>query len=36
MQAIQRWQFNPAVRDAQKVTAWTTVRVTFQLKNGAP
>jgi protein TonB len=34
MQAIHRWIFNPAVRDSQKVTAWTTVRVTFQLQNG--
>ncbi len=33
LQAIQRWVFNPAVRGSQKVTAWTTVRVTFKLEN---
>ncbi len=36
MQAIHRWLFNAAVRDSQKVTAWTTVRVTFRLQNGSP
>jgi len=25
--------FNPAVRDSQKVAAWTSVRVKFQLQN---
>ena len=33
MQAIHRWVFNPAVRDSQKVTAWTTVRVAFRLED---
>ncbi len=36
VQGVQRWLFNPAVRDAQKVTAWTTVRVTFKLENARP
>ena len=35
MQAIHRWMFNPAMRGSQKVTAWTSVRVTFRLENGA-
>ncbi len=34
MQAIHRWLFNPALRGSQKVTAWTSVRVTFRLENG--
>jgi TonB family protein len=33
MEAIRRWMFDPAVRDSQKVTAWTSVRVKFQLQN---
>jgi periplasmic protein TonB len=32
MEAIRRWMFNPAVRDSQKVAAWTSVRVKFQLQ----
>ena len=31
IEAIRHWTFNPAVRGAQKVTAWTSVKVTFQL-----
>ena len=33
LQAIHRWMFNPAVRGSQKVSAWTSVRVTFRLEN---
>lgn len=33
MDAIRRWTFNPAVRDSQKVEAWTRVRVKFQLQS---
>ena len=33
MEAIRHWVFNPAVRDSQKVAAWTSVRVKFQLQN---
>jgi periplasmic protein TonB len=33
IEAIRRWMFNPAVRDSQKVAAWTTVRVKFQLQS---
>ncbi len=33
VQALHHWMFNPAVRDSQKVTAWTTVRVTWRLEN---
>jgi protein TonB len=29
--AIRKWTFEPAMRGAQAVPAWTTVRVTFQL-----
>jgi periplasmic protein TonB len=29
--AIRKWTFAPAMRGAQAVPAWTTVRVTFQL-----
>lgn len=32
MEAIRRWMFNPAVRGSQKVAAWTSVRVKFQLQ----
>ena len=32
MEAIRRWSFNPAMRDSQKVEAWTSVRVKFQLQ----
>ena len=32
MDAIRRWMFNPATRDSQKVEAWTSVRVKFQLQ----
>jgi len=35
MEAIRRWTFNPAVRGSQKVTAWTSVRVKFELQNAA-
>jgi protein TonB len=31
MQAIRRWVFAPAVRGSQKVSAWTSVKVTFRL-----
>lgn len=33
MEAIRRWMFNPAVRGNQKVAAWTSVRVKFQLQS---
>lgn len=32
MEAIRRWMFNPAIRGSQKVAAWTSVRVKFQLQ----
>jgi periplasmic protein TonB len=32
MDAIRHWTFTPAVRDSQKVAAWTRVRVKFQLQ----
>ena len=32
MEAIRHWTFNPAVRESQKVAAWTSVRVKFQLQ----
>ena len=32
IEAIRRWSFNPAMRDSQKVEAWTSVRVKFQLQ----
>jgi protein TonB len=32
MEAIRRWLFNPAVRDSQRVAAWTSVRVKFRLQ----
>ena len=35
MEAIRKWTFNPAVRDAQKVAAWTSVRVKFQLQTAS-
>jgi periplasmic protein TonB len=31
--AIRKWTFAPAMRGAQAVPAWTTVRVTFQLNS---
>lgn len=31
LEAIRKWSFAPAMRGAQAVPAWTTVRVTFQL-----
>lgn len=31
--AIRKWTFAPAMRGAQSVPAWTTVRVTFQLNS---
>ncbi len=35
MEAIRHWIFNPAVRDSQKVAAWTSVRVKFQLQTAS-
>jgi periplasmic protein TonB len=35
MEAIRKWMFNPAVRDSQKVQAWTSVRVKFQLQTAS-
>jgi protein TonB len=32
LEAIRHWMFTPAVRDSQKVAAWTSVRVKFQLQ----